>query len=376
MRPDSRPLAALVVLALAAALPAATAAADPLPRPPLVATSGAARLLLASGAAVALPPLPAGARLESTAALAHGWVAAGSAPAAPAKRAQAVASELLVLLSDGGPVSLLPPPARSAALLREPLPLVDEGRLAGLAWLEGDTRRTLAVRFAAWNGAGWDDPQTVSAPGPGSQLALTAARLGDGSFLLAWSAFDGHDDEIVWSRRSAGGTWSKPTRAAADNDVPDVTPALVATNGGALLAWSRYDAESGEYAVVVARFRNGRFDAPHAVGAPGTGAPGFEPVAPGGNSAARLLVRTAAPAGWQVLDLGADGRPVRAAAVRMAAPAAKSVAPAPLPGERPLVAATDADGVTLRFPESALERTAAWQRGESGPAPALQKERP
>ena len=29
---------------------------------------------------------------------------------------------------------------------------------------------------------------------------------------------------------------------AADNSVPDITPALTAVNGGALLAWSRYDA--------------------------------------------------------------------------------------------------------------------------------------
>jgi acyl-CoA thioesterase-1 len=223
---------------------------------------------LAPAGALALR-LPAGAEPANSAALGdHGWVMT-------ALRGR----EIVVLIGDGATVSTLPtPPAArpdlsDLAVRREPLPLVEDGRLAGLVWLEGDGPLSLGVRFARWNGAGWEAPQTVSAPGPGSQLALTAARLGDGTWLLAWSAFDGHDDEIVWSRQAADGTWSAPRRVAKDNAVPDITPTLTATadaadaanaDGAALLTWSRFDGSI--YQVVTSRFRAGRWDAPRAAG--------------------------------------------------------------------------------------------------------------
>src|SRR5579863_7345839 len=54
-----------------------------LPTPRLTAVADGARLELPSGELVALP-LPPGARLETAAALAGGWIAAGTTPAAPA----------------------------------------------------------------------------------------------------------------------------------------------------------------------------------------------------------------------------------------------------------------------------------------------------
>ena len=52
-----------------------------------------------------------------------------------------------------------------------------------------------------WNGKRWQAPERVSFPGPGASSRSTGAVLADGSWLLAWSAFDGQDDEIVWARR-------------------------------------------------------------------------------------------------------------------------------------------------------------------------------
>lgn len=338
---------AWAVLALLA-VPFLPADAAPVRQGPvLLAATGEARLELPSGQQVTAR-LPQGAALETTASLDTGWLAAGTQPAA----GPSTARDLLLLTGDGQTVSTLPaPPGKTGSLRQEPLPLVDGGRLTGLVWLEGESRRSFGVRFAAWNGAGWEEPEIIAPPGPGSQLALTAAHLRDGSRLLAWSAFDGKDDEIVWSR-GRNGAWSRPQRVAADNSVPDVTPALTAVNGGALLAWSRYDTGLGEYRVVVSRFDKGRWTAPVATGRAGSLYPTFEP-APAG--AARMLYRTAAPQGWELLEMNAAGRVSRRAAVVAAA------------GTRPSVTESS-DGVLFRWPASGAGRNVVWSpAGDSKP---------
>jgi len=329
--------------------PLAAAPRQPILPPILVATSGEARLELASGETVGTK-LPQGATLEATASLETGWLAAGTQPASGPVPASA--RDLLLLTGDGKAVSTLPAPLGRTGLLRqEPLPLVEDGHLAGLVWLEGDTRRTFGVRFAAWTGSAWDSPEIIAPPGPGSQLALTAAHLRDGSWLLAWSAFDGHDDEIVWSRRAHGvnGAWSRPQRVAADNSVPDVTPALTATGDGALLAWSRYDAALGEYRVVMSRLVQGRWTAPAAAGPPGSFYPTFEAASSPISDMVRMLYRTAMPQGWEVVDMDSAGIAIRHASV----PAAQST--------RPIVSNTSGStSAVFRWPAAGAQRSAAW----------------
>jgi len=277
---------------------------------------------------------------------------AAADPAVFAKEGKAI----VLWTGEGSPAVTLPAPPAVSNLRREPLPLVEDGRLAGLVWLEGDAARALAVRYARWNGAAWEAPQTVAAPGPGSQLALSAARLKDGSWLLAWSAFDGHDDEIVWSRQAADGSWSVPQRVAADNDVPDITPALTATaDGSALLAWSRFDPETGGYQVVTSRFQARGWAAPRvAAAASGSLFPSFEAAESG---AWLLLYQTALPRGWAAVEIDGAGRTGRTAAIRMGTEAARR--------ERPEVAA-DRSGVTFRWPalggQPGAERAADWMR--------------
>jgi acyl-CoA thioesterase I len=312
-------------LALLAAGPAQ--AAEPAAALLAATGPGAWRLAPPGGEPVDLA-LPPGAALDTVAALAEGWIAAGTAPAggtAPAAGSATAAAgerELLLLLAGGDPAAprtprQLPPPAgRTGRLRAEPLPLVEDGRLAGLVWLEGDDRRSLAVRYAAWNGSGWEEPLPISPAGAGAQLALSAARLADGSWLLAWSAFDGSDDEIVWSR-GVGGAWTRPARLT-DNRVPDITPALTAAGGGAVIAWSQLAGDG--YRLLAARFRDGRWSEPEVVAPGGSLYPSFEPAA--GADRLRLLYRTALPRGWAALELDHDGRPLRLAAVADPAPAA------------------------------------------------------
>ena len=218
-----------------------------------VALGDSARIELPHGRTLRLP-LPEGAVVSSFAALDGGWIAAGSIPDESGGR------RLLLLKGDEAGARPLPLPAGQEGLARRrPVLLVDGGRLAGMAWLEGDGPTSLSVRAAAWTGRGWRAPQRVSHPGPGSQVGLAGAVLDDGSWLLAWSAFDGTADEIVWSRR-AGQDWLPVERVSRRNAVPDITPSVIATaGGGALIAWSRFDGRG--YQMRLARFDgNGWWD--------------------------------------------------------------------------------------------------------------------
>jgi hypothetical protein len=322
-------------------------------RPAIFKAAAAARLDLSAAEQISLP-LAEGAELAAADETRTGWIAAGTRPAAGG-----LGREIFLLSGQGERSSALPAPPGGRGLLRqEPTPLVADGELAGLAWLEGKGARTLGVWVAPWEGAAWGEPRRIAAPGPGSQLALAAAPLADGSWLLAWSAYDGNDDDIVWSRGRLAdpASWSAPKRAAADNRVPDITPALTAVPGGALLAWSTYDGE--EYRTVVARFERGRFTAPEGIGGRGLLYPTFE--ADGGTAGgAQLLVRSAGRSrGWELWQLDAAARPRHRAALRQQSDEESA---------RPAVSvSSDGASVSLRWP--GRSRELAWNdRSEERP---------
>jgi len=305
----------------------------------LIPLASSARLELPGGRTLQVA-LPERATVYSFAALDDGWMAAGTFPD-PATGIQ----RLFLLQGDDRSARRLDePPGQEGSLRRGPVLLVDDGRLAGLAWLEGDANTALSVRSAAWTGRRWQPAQRVSHPGPGSQLALSGAALDDGSWLLAWSAFDGTADEIVWSRR-VGGDWLPVRRVSARNLVPDIVPAVTATpGGGALLAWSRYDGHG--YQLRIARFERGEWRGERAAGPSGSLFPVFlgEPDRP------RLLYLDAYPHGWSVLDLDPAG------GVR-----AKASVSSPL--DRPVVS-FEAGEVRMRWPG---QKAAATTRLEKVP---------
>lgn len=83
--------------------------------------------------------------------------------------------------ADAAPARIAPPPGAQGVLRTQPLPLLEKSRLAGLAWLEGDDRRRLAVKAAAWSGEEWEAVLTVAPPAAGTQTALSGAILDDGT---------------------------------------------------------------------------------------------------------------------------------------------------------------------------------------------------
>ena len=269
----------------------------------------AASLIRPDGAQVPLA-LPSTALVNSFTAAGEKWYAAAVDVAAPTPMAGP--RRLVVLEGSGSEMKELETPAvLDRAQLREPLLLADSGGLLGLAWIEGKAPRGQMIRLASWTAGGWSEPLTVSPRGPGSQMALSAVVLRDGSFLLAWAAFDGQDDEILWSRWDASGTATRPTRLSEDNAVPDVTPHLWPTpDGGALAAWSRYDGR--EYRLRLASFDGTSWSRPQAVGPRGSLYPTFQA---GLRGEPILLYQQAVPRGWYAAELDDQDRIARLAGV-------------------------------------------------------------
>ena len=303
----------------------------------LIPLESSARLELPGGRTLTVA-LPERATVYSVVLLESGWIAAGTFPDAAGG-----GQRLFLLQGDGeGARPLAEPTGPVGSLRRGPVLLVEDGRLAGLAWLEGDGITSLSVRSAAWTGRRWQATQQVSHPGPGSQLALAGAVLDDGSWLLAWSAFDGTADEIVWSRR-VGGEWLPVRRVSARNLVPDIVPALTATaGGGALLAWSRYNGRS--YQLHLARFERGEWRKEKAAGPAGS----FFPVFLGEPDHPRLLYMDAHPRAWSVLDLDPTGR-------------VKGRTQLSSPLERPIVS-FEGDEVRMRWPNQKATAEARLER--------------
>ncbi len=331
----------LLLAAIATALePPAFAA------PALVSGPNGVRLELDSGARIDLK-LPADAALEAVAGSDASWVAVGTRPRGDRR-------EVFVLLGQGanGPRRSLPSPPAAASVQARPVPLLSGSRFVGLAWLEGTDERSLGVKVSSFKNGRWSAVRTIGPPGPGSQLALVAARLTDGSYLLAWSAFDGQDDEILWSRGRLGAPWTTPRPVASGNQVPDITPALVATGTGALLSWARFD--GNDYRVVTSALAANDanvWSAPRTVGPPGSVFPTLERTANG----IRLLARTAAPRGWEAIETDASGKPLRRASI------STTGSPATDRADRPRLLPTAAGAVTFRWPgEIKAELSARW----------------
>ena len=173
----------------------------------------------------------------------------------------------------------------------------------------------------------------------GACIGFIVALLTGGSWLLAWSAFDGQDDEIVWARR-AGNAWQPVQRLSAGNSVPDITPALTATaDGGALIAWNHFDGKG--YELRTARFQGEGWRDERAAAPAGSLFPKFL----GGS---RLLYVNAVPHAWTVLDLDAAGR-------------VKARATVPSPLDRPVVT-FEGSTVRMRWPAEKRQAAASLER--------------
>ncbi len=329
--------AATLAAAPRADAPHAVAARGPL----LLADAGGAVSLRVEGAGPIALALPPQSHLGLVAGDARSWVATGTRLLPGGK-----GSELVLAIGDAtSSRSVQPPGGRTARERAAPQPLLERGELAGLLWLEGTDRGHFAVRAALYDGGRWGRAETVSPVAPGSQLAPAVAVLGDGTWLAVWSRFNGHDDDVVWSVRRAGG-WTAPRTVHAPNAVPDITPAVLASGRGALIAWNTFD--GSDYRLEIARFESGEVSPAATVGGPGWIFPDLAPAA----NADGALVRCqqADPQSWVVLELDGEAR------VRRVATAALSTERG-----RPLLRAGSERGVAVTWSGDGADETLPWR---------------
>ncbi len=319
-----------VLIAVVAILVAAPVVADLLQESEMATgwtalpVNGSVRLVHPGGA-VRSVRAPAGGRVADVASVGDGWTLAGS-------RAESSGGQLFLLSDVGGVVREIGAPAVTPGVLTDaPSLLIEGGEIAGMAWLEGSGPRSLAVRLASLDGGIWSGARTVAPPAPGSQLALRSAVLGDGRWLLVWSAYDGTDDEILWTVGRPNGAWTPPSRIAGDNTVPDITPSLVATPEGAAVAWSRFGSD-GEYRVVLSRYDGSTWGDPVEISGPGGVRPALHRA-----EGTLILYRTVEPDAWALTEIDPAGRPTRTATV----PTDRA--------DRPRLVAVDGEGAELAW---------------------------
>jgi hypothetical protein len=308
--------------------------------PARVVASGAATAPGAGGAAEKALALGDGASLRQVAGDRARWWAVGT-------REEGEGSKLVLLHGGESTPTGAEAPASGAARVFSPALLVAGGDLRALAWLEGERHGRYAVRFARRDGGRWAPSETVAPPpAVGSRVSLSAAVLADGSSLLAWSAYDGRDDEIWWTRHGGEG-WSAPRRVGFDDQVPDITPTLAAVGDGALLAWSEFDGR--DYRLLLARFDGEDFRPAGRLGGRGATFPRFD--GEGGGETARLLYRDVESGGWTLAALDPRGRLLRQASVAGA-------------GSEPPAVAADGEAVTFKWLADGVVRSAhaAWRR--------------
>lgn len=297
-------------------------------------------LQISDGSSVELPT-PKGARYSSLTALQEGWIAVGDFDADDG------AHRLFVVRGQETSFEFHAAPKNQRKRTRQDAVLLAEnGELVGIAWLEGNTRRSLDIRYSEWNGSRWRSPKRVAPRARGSQLALSGAVLEDGSWLLAWSAFDGNDDEIVWALRK-NRQWQPPRQLGSGNEFPDITPAVAACGDGAIAAWSRYDGE--DYRLVLAHFDGEEWHPETLLPGAGSLHPVFHSPADltaGSSSGPNLLFRQASVRGWTALSLDATGAVVNHASVE------------DTPKDRPVLSSQDGE---LRFHWQHQERNLSSQ---------------
>ncbi len=226
------------------------------------------------------------------------WIVAGDRVTVDDRRV------VFVQRGDRETVSQLGLDAPEAPLQTQARLLTHGDELVGLAWMQGSGSRRLVPWFASFDGNSFVGAQPISEPGRGSQTGLTATALNDGSVMVVWVKFDGVDDEIV-ARRWDGAVWSETTTLTA-NEVPDVSPSVIATEGGALVAWSRY--ENRGYRIALARIEGGRKIAETSLGQAGSHYPSLSSDDAGRT---RLLFFDSPGDAWNLLELAPEGRVLR-----------------------------------------------------------------
>lgn len=254
---------------------------------------------------------------------------------------------LFVRAGDRDLLESVAPPASEANIQTQAELLTHGDELRGIVWMQGASSRRLSPWASLWTGSEFTAPQPIGSEASGSQTGLTATALGDGGWLAVWSAFDGTDDEVVASFWN-GDAWSAP-QALTSNSVPDITPSVVATADGAMVAWSQWD--SGRYRVLLARIEQRRKIAETVLGGPNSGRPHLSAA---GDGSTHALYLDGTSREWTLVELAPEGRIVR----RASSPATEERPAVVFGSDRLVFSAAGADDATTVW--TAAPRSLSW----------------
>lgn len=130
--------------------------------------------------------------------------------------------------------------------------------LSGGKWLVWSERhRKKLVLMSQHLSAGtstWSQASVVSDLGYENTGAAMVVDLA-GRLWLVWAANPGGMDDIYLSVRESGNAWADPIRLNAENEVPDIRPAItLLIEGDVQVSWQTFDLNLGGYTTELKQF--------------------------------------------------------------------------------------------------------------------------
>lgn len=115
----------------------------------------------------------------------------------------------------------------------------------------------LSVRYAVFDGTGWSEGKAI--PGLPENTTMPFVAVDDAGVLwLVCVGNDGTTQDDIYSIRLHNGTWGKPLRVNAENNVPDVNPFIeVGQDGTVQITWEGFRNQG--YTLLTARWLGDRW---------------------------------------------------------------------------------------------------------------------
>ncbi len=124
-----------------------------------------------------------------------------------------------------------------------------------LVWSERSRKKlVLMSQHRPVNSSTWEPARIVSDLGYENTGPAVAVDL-VGQLWLVWAANPGGMDDVYFSVREPGSSWTEPARLNEKNEVPDIRPAIeLLKDGDVQVSWQTFDFNLGGYTVALKQF--------------------------------------------------------------------------------------------------------------------------
>ena len=121
----------------------------------------------------------------------------------------------------------------------------DDGRIWAV-WSRQDKKKSF-LEFTIFSSSKWVKPRKINT-GLDNNKSVTVIVDKNNIPWIAWAGVEDKYPDVFWSRWN-GQRWDLPVKVHADNDVPDINPALVLDDSGYInLSWQTF--ADGKYVTV------------------------------------------------------------------------------------------------------------------------------